>query len=250
MRLLLLNPNTTPELTDRLMRSAVTVLPNDVTLIPATASIGFPYISSRSEAQVAGTEVLRIIAEHQGEIDAAVVAAFGDPALSAARELFDIPICGMTEASMLSACSLGETFAFITFSEHLAAWYKEQVVRSGLERRFSGVHTPADSFGNISNVAEDMRTSLLKLCQSVATHSDTLILAGAPIAGLAPQIREEVEAILIDPIQAAVLQAVSLWRLSPRGSNLGSFSRPPAKISTGLPEHLAMWMNKGATQEN
>ena len=42
-------------------------------------------------------------------IDAAIVAAFGDPGLGGARELFDFPVVGMAEAAMLMACMLGRT---------------------------------------------------------------------------------------------------------------------------------------------
>ncbi|QXM26048.1 aspartate/glutamate racemase family protein [Elioraea tepida] len=59
--------------------------------MPHTARIGFPYISSRAEAQLAGAHLLEILAERSGEADAAIVAAFGDPGLQPARELFDLP---------------------------------------------------------------------------------------------------------------------------------------------------------------
>lgn len=242
MRLLLLNPNTTGALTERLARSVQTVLPPDVTLVPVTASEGFAYISSRAEAQIAGAGVLSIIAERQDDVDAAVIAAFGDPGLTATRELFDLPITGMTEAAMLTACAMGARFAFVTFSRTLAPWYSEQVARAGLESRFAGVHALSEGFGSISNVAEEMRAALLDLCKSVAAEADVLIIAGAPIAGLAPEIQAEVPAILLDPVQAAALQAIALWRLRPGGSDRGSFARPPAKPGTGLPKALGDWM--------
>ncbi|MCB1376503.1 MAG: hydrogenase expression protein HupH, partial [Rhodobacteraceae bacterium] len=102
MKLLILNPNTTEALTDRLAASAARVLPDDAQIVCATATRGFPYISSRAEAQIAGAEALAILASLQGEYDAAVIAAFGDPGLTAARELFDRPVTGMSEAAMLT----------------------------------------------------------------------------------------------------------------------------------------------------
>jgi Asp/Glu/hydantoin racemase len=72
-----------------------------------------------------------------------------------------------------------------------------------------------------------------------------LILAGAPIAGLAETIAADVPAILVDPVQAAVLQAVALFRLRPQGADLGSFARPPGKPGTGLPTALASWFGRG-----
>lgn len=242
MKLLLLNPNTSVALTSRLEASARQVISSEVELATCTASEGFPYISSRAEAQLAGAGVLSILAEKAGTYDAAVIAAFGDPGLSAARELFDCPVIGMSESSMLAACSVGERFAFVTFSPLLAPWYTEQVTRSGLGSRFAGVFYPDDSFGDIATVAEDLASQLTELCIRVADCADVLILAGAPIAGLAPTIREHVPALLLDPLQAAVTGAEQQFSLFPKGANRGCFQRPPGKDSTGMQKHLTEYM--------
>ena len=242
MRLLLINPNTTQELTDRLVGSATRVLPADVELLAVTASSGFPYISSRAEAQIAAVGVLEVLAQQTRSIDAAIIGAFGDPGLYAARELFDLPVTGMSEAAMIMSLSLGERFAFVTFSPRLGPWYAEQVARAGLGSRFAGIFTPEEEFGSISTVAEDLRSPLLRVCRRAAREADVVILAGAPIAGLASEISGETPAILIDPIQAATLQASALCRLAPKGADSGSFARPPGKGSTGLPPELASWI--------
>ena len=55
--------------------------------------------------------MLEMLAEKRGTFDAAVCAAFGDPGLGGARELFDFPTVGMAEAAMLVACTLGRSFS-------------------------------------------------------------------------------------------------------------------------------------------
>lgn len=247
MRLLLLNPNVTAALTERLAGSARAVLPEGVTLTTATAARGFPYISSVAEAQVAGGLVLEMLAERAGDWDAAIVAAFGDPGLRAARELFDRPVTGMTEAAMVSALSLGQRFAFVTFTARMVPWYEEQVRLAGLEGRFAGTFVPEAAMGAVTSVAEDMREPLTRTCVDAARHADVLILAGAPVAGLAHLIAGDVPAVLLDPIRAAVLQGVAQARLSPRGAWAGSMARPPAKDSAGLASALGAWMRHDQT---
>ena len=143
---------------------------------------------------------------------------------------------------MLAACSVGHRFAFVTFAPQLAPWYAEQVTRVGLTERFAGVFSPEDEFADIATVAEDLRDRLIEACLSAARQADVLILAGAPLAGLAMSIREQVPALLLDPLQAAVVGAVAQYRLFPAGADRGSFRRPPGKSSTGLPGSLASWM--------
>lgn len=239
MKILLINPNTSQVLTDKLAGAAHAVLPPDAELIAVTSQDGFPYISSRAEAQCAGVGVLDTLARHADTVDAAVIAAFGDPGLLAAREAFDLPITGMTEASILSACMLGQNFAFVTFTPRMAPWYNEQVRQAELSPRFVGTFTPDVPLGNIGEIDSDLRAPLIAECHNaVAAGADVLILSGAPLAGLAPTLRGEVNAVLIDPVQAAVLQAATLARLAPEGASGGSYRRPPGKAPTGLPAAL------------
>ncbi len=87
MRLLMINPNTTDAMTETMARVARGVAGPGVEILPLTAETGFPYISSRAEAQIGGAAVLEMIAAHRTEVDAVIIAAFGDPGLAAAREM-------------------------------------------------------------------------------------------------------------------------------------------------------------------
>jgi allantoin racemase len=53
-RILLLNPNTTVAMTDRLLAAAQLAASPSTTLVPLTAPRGVPYIATRAEAQIGG----------------------------------------------------------------------------------------------------------------------------------------------------------------------------------------------------
>jgi len=126
LRLLLINPNMTAAVTERLAEVGRAVANPDTEIVALTASRGFPYISARSEAEIAGVLAMEMIADHAEGADAAIIAAFGDPGLFAARELFDFPVVGMSEAAMrdyvedLAATMLASTLG-IEFNPD-AAW--------------------------------------------------------------------------------------------------------------------------------
>ncbi len=101
MKILIANPNISSSVTDRLVTSGRHVASPGTELIPMTAPRGVPFIATRAEAAVGGAVLLEMLAERRGTVDAAVVAAFGDPGLGGARELFDFPVVGMAEAAML-----------------------------------------------------------------------------------------------------------------------------------------------------
>ncbi len=96
-------------------------------------------------------------------------------------------------------------------------------------------------FSNINAVADEMEQLLVELAnKTVADHgADVIILAGAPLAGLATKIRERVPVPLVDGIQAAVTMAEGLVRINPRKATAGTFRRPGPKDSKGLSQALA-----------
>ena len=245
MKLLLANPNTSRAVTDRIAAAARAAASAGTTIQAVTAAVGVPYIATRAEAVIGARAVLELFAEHAGGAkhasgaDAAVVAAFGDPGLAAARELLDIPVVGMAEAAMLTACMLGRRFAIVTFAPALGPWYREIVDYNGLGARCSGVHCLDEAFADVAHVAEEKSAQLAALCASaVAAGAEVCILGGAPLAGLAAGIAQQVAVPLVDAVAAAVRQAETLAALRPRKPVAGSFRRPDPKPMTGLPAPL------------
>ena len=247
MKILLLNPNMTQSMTDNMAAIARATVGDMAEIIPVTATRGFPYIASRAEAQIAGGIVLEMIAEHADAVDAVVIAAFGDPGLGGARDLFDLPVVGMAEASVMTSALLGETFAVVTFSPLMTRWYHECVQATGLGNRFKGVLTPDITPVRLAEVQIDLSDDLIALASMAATrdHADVIILGGAPLAGLAPKIASKIPAIVVDPIAAAVLQAVTLVRMRPHAASPLRVNKPAAKASKGLTAPLAMAIHHG-----
>ena len=241
MKILVANPNTSTGVTDRLVAAGRLVASPGTELLPMTAPRGVPYIATRAEAAIGSAVVLEMLAEKRGTFDAAICAAFGDPGLGGARELFDFPIVGMAEAAMLMACTLGRKFAIVSFAKALEPWFAEIVDWHGMSGRCAAIQMLDSAFTNINDVAEEKEQLLVDLANRVVTHNgaDVVILAGAPLAGLATKLRERVPVPLVDGIQAAVTMAEGLVRLNPRKATLGTFRRPGPKESKGLSDSLA-----------
>src|SRR5262245_5612827 len=241
MKILVANPNTSSGVTDRLIASARLVASPGTELLPMTASYGVPYIATRAEAAIGATAALEMLAAQRGKIDAAIVAAFGDPGLGGARELFDFPVVGMAEAAMLVACTLGRSFGIVSFSRSLEPWFAEIVAWHGLSGRCAAIRTLDESFRSIDDVQEEKEAVLVELALRTVKENaaDVIILAGAPLAGLANKIRDRVPVPLVGGIEAAVGMAAGLVRLEPRKATAGTYQRPAAKESTGLSPALA-----------
>lgn len=239
-RILLLNPNMTEAVTERLTAAAILVAGDRTTIVAATAPRGFPYIANRAEAQIAGGIVLEMLADRDGAYDAAIIAAFGDPGLLAARELFDQPVIGMSEAAMLTACMLGKRFGIVSFARAMAPWYSECVEIHGLMHRCSGIHCLESAFTSLADVQDEKQAALVALANAaVEAGADVVVLAGAPLAGLAAKVRDLIPVPVVDQVQAAVKQAEAVVALDVRKAAAGGSARPPAKPNVGLPAALA-----------
>jgi Asp/Glu/hydantoin racemase len=241
VKILLLNPNTTTAVTDLLYASGAKVASPGTELVTATAERGVPYIATRAEAQIGGAIALEMLAAADASVDAAIIAAFGDPGLFGARELFDIPVVGLAEAAMLTACMLGRRFSIVTFARALAPWYRECVAMHGLEARCAGIRALDGTFQSISNVQAEKEDMLVTLANRAVEQddADVVILSGAPLAGLASKVSHRIPVPVVDPTAAAVRQAETLAVLKPRKAVAGTFRRPDPKPTIGLADPLA-----------
>ena len=235
MKILVANPNTSQVVTDRIASVARAAVSPGTEVVAVTGRFGAPYIATRAEAVLGAHAVLDLLADHADGMDAAVVAAFADPGLGAARELLSIPVVGMAEAAMLTACMLGRRFAILTFAVALEPWYQEAVDYNGLAGRCAGVFCLDEPFRDIGSVAEEKADRLAELAaRAVAAGADVCILGGAPLAGLAADIADRVQVPLVDGVAAAVRQAETLAVLRPRKATAGTFRRPGPKSIGGV----------------
>jgi len=241
MRIVLINPNTSTEVTDLLARSARRGAGAGTDLVPRTAAVGVPYISNRAEATIGARQVLEILAAETATVDGAIVAAFGDPGLGEARELFDYPVVGLAEAGMLTACMLGRRFGIVTFARALGGWYRECVAWHGLAGRCSGIRSLDEPFGALDTVAEEKSARLVALAAECIERdgADVIVLAGAPLAGLAASVRNAIPVPTVDCAIAAVRQVEALVALDPRPAAAGTYGSRAAKPTRGLPDALA-----------
>jgi allantoin racemase len=155
--------------------------------------------------------------------------------------LLPIPVIGMAEAAMLTACMLGRRFSIVTFATAMGPWYRECVDYNGLAGRLASIRCVSGGFRDIASVQEEMRDALVEACELAVEvdEADVVILGGAPLAGLAGVVKERVRVPLVDGVAAAVRQAEVLASLRVRKAVAGTFRRPDAKPITGVPEALA-----------
>ena len=240
MKLLLINPNISQSVSDLIEAEARRAAAPGTEIRVLTAPFGVAYIETRFESLIGAYATATLAAEHAEQHDALIVAAFGDPGIDGLRELLDIPVVGLTEAALMSACLLGKRFSIVAISRRITAWYRECVQANGLIDRLASIRCLDRPLQDIGRVQEDHAQALQALCQSAIDDdgADVIVIAGAPLAGLARAIKQRIPVPVVDGVSSAVCHAQTLVSLAPAPARRGSFAPPPEKPNRGLPESL------------
>jgi len=240
MRLLFINPNITPAITDMMVAEAERSISPTTTLVPATARFGTLFVENDIEAAIAGHAVVEAIADKADGCDAVVVSAFGDPGLRAAKEMLDVPVVGVSEAAFLTAYTLGRRYSIVCMTKRHRLWYMDCAEEHGLHGRMASARALPVPVTDVTTAREQFRELLIAECVAAVEQDDAevIILGGGPLAGLARTFRDSVPVPVLDPIECAVRLAEMLAALDPKPPERGSFARPAPKPSKGLSENL------------
>lgn len=250
MKLLIINPNISEDVTRLIEREARRSTRPGTSLTMATAPFGVAYIETRAEAQIGGYATMQVAADLYAGHDAVVVAAFGDPGLTALREILPIPVVGMTEAALHSACQQGGRVSVIAISQRIQAWYRETIHGYGFGSRLASIRALDEPLAHIGRVQENQGARLVALAERAVAEdgADVLVMAGAPLAGLAREVANRLPVPALDGVTCALHQAQLLVDLAARKPSAGSYASPPAKPCHGLPSALAQLVGSQTAQ--
>jgi Asp/Glu/hydantoin racemase len=245
MRILLINPNISESVSELIGAEARRAASPGTEIEVVTAPLGVAYIETRFEALIGAWAAANLAAEHASHHDAIVVAAFGDPGLAGIREAIDVPVVGLTEAALMSACMLGGRFSIVAISRRITAWYRETVQSHGLIERLASIRCLDAPLRDVGSVQTDHAARLSELCRSAVEEdgADVIIVAGAPLAGLARSMRDEIGVPLVDGVSSAVRHCETLVALAPTRARGGSYAKPPRKPNAGLSAALQALLN-------
>ena len=247
MKLLLINPNTTEAMTQSMAEEARRFASPATEILAVTAAFGTQYVANRIEAAIAGHAVVDALAKYAAGCDAAIVSAFGDPGLSAAREYAEIPVVGIAESAMLTAWMLGRRYSIVCLTSRLRTWYQECAREHGLDGRLASVRALDVPVPDITQAKDQFRSSLVAECMLAIEkdEAEVIIFGGGPLAGLAREAAADIPVPTLDGVSCAVRMAEALVGLSPRKATKGSFARPGPKPAIGLSPALMRFFDGG-----
>lgn len=235
-RLLVVNPNTTASMTEKIGAAAAAAASPGTEVVavsPASgpASIEGPY----DEAFCLPGLLAEIRSGVEQGFDAFVIACFDDPGLAAARALTDRPVLGIAEAAMHATCLLATGFSVVTTTRGAVPVIEELALRYGFERRCRRVRCIDLPVLALEDPASP---AVARLEAEIARALDedgaeAVILGCAGMADLTARLSDRFGVPVVDGVAAAVRLAEALVGLGLKTSKRGLYASPPAKAYAG-----------------
>lgn len=216
-RLLILNPNSSGDITARLLARAKRIAPDWVTLEAATATEGPDYIRDAEGLAIAEAAVLRIADRLAGAPpDAVLLACFGDPGAEAARRRLRRPVIGMAAASCAAAAAGGRPFSLVTGGRAWGPILEDFVEKNGLGRLLVSVET-MEMTGDA--LAADPSAALEAIGaaadKGAGKGAEAVVIGGAGLAGLAAAMPPRSNIEILDSMDCALSAAFAALEAGP-----------------------------------
>lgn len=242
MRIKVINPNTTPSMTQTIAAAARAAASPDTSILAVTSPAGPVSIEGHYDEAVSVIGVLQEVRAGEAEgVDAYVIACFGDPGLLAAREIARGPVLGIAEAAMHAASFIATGFSVVTtlgrtriIAEHLVRNYG----MGPFCRRVRAIDLPVLDLEDPRSGARQM---ILDECREALREdgSGAIVLGCAGMADLASAISAAIGAPVIDGVAVAVKFAEALVTLGLGTSKHGDLAAPLPKRYVGALSDLA-----------
>lgn len=209
MRLLLINPNTSVHITERLCASARAALAQGDCLHCVTASSGPDVVRSAAQLAQADANAMALAREHASGHDAIVLGISLDGASVRLREQHPgLAVVGMTEAALFAADRLATRIGLLTLGAPLLPLYRERVAQLGLAASvvaYEAPEAPLAFAAGAARVAPAMLDVLAPACARLRdAGAQALVLAGAVLCGYAEVLEARCGVPVFDGIAAAV----------------------------------------------
>jgi allantoin racemase len=232
MRIFVINPNTTESVTEHIRRELGKIKRPETELTVVNPEHGPISIESVYDETLAGPPTLELVRKANEEgYDVVMLACFSDPALDAAKEISNVPVIGIEEATMHIAAMLGHKFSPTTNFRNRVATRELHARWRGVENIYASTLVTNMSVLEMDANPEEAKARILELGRKAVEEDGTevIILGCAGLAGYADDIERELGVVVLDPTAVAFKVAETIADLGLRLSKVGRFASPPVK---------------------
>jgi len=221
MRILVINPNSDPKMTEAIRQSASEFAGGRFE-VECLSTPGAPkFLEVYGDEVAAASGMMQLVSEYEGDVDAFVIACHGDPHLDAVKEKARKPVVGIGEASMKIATMLGHKFSIVTTAQRSIPPKEVQARKYHLQDLMVSVRAPEQDAS-----ACDDGTLFLDLARAARDEdlAEVIVLGCAGLTGMDKKIQQELGIPTLDGVVCALMIAEGLVRYGVSTSKVLGFN--------------------------
>lgn len=240
MRILVINPNTSEEMTSDIGEAACRYARPGTEIETVCPAWGPRSIESHYEDHVAAVAALEVVRERAGDFDGVIIACFGDPGLAAAREISPVPVVGIAEAALLTACTVAHRFSIVTVLPHVKPLIEDMVRLHGLEARCASVRTTPLSVLDCERDPASAGREIVKASRLAIEQdgAEAICLGCAGMGPLDKLVQGELGVPVLDGTACAVKLLEGIVEYGLFTSRVAAFKQPGSKQFVSYPSLL------------
>lgn len=225
MRILLVNPNSTASMTDKMAKAARRVARPDTEIIAANPPDGPPSIQGYLDVATCIPGLIEVVRRHAG-CDAVVVGCFDDTGVDALRCITDAPVIGIGEAAYHAASMVSSKFSVVTTLSRSVAGLEANLLRYGLDRRCASVRASDVPVLELEHGEQRTIDKIRREIEIAIAHdgAEAIVLGCAGMTDLMSTLSQEFGLPVIDGVTCGVSMAEGLVASGLRTSKLRTYA--------------------------
>ena len=236
MKILLANPNSSKDVTNKLLETIQDVPLHATTeIIPLTNPKGTRAIDSTfADYQSAWSfhrEILKVVDEQH--IDAVVVCGFGNLGVNGLKEMLDIPVLSMSETAMVMAYPLAHRFSVLTTLDSFVPAMEDMIKMQGLDAKCASVRAIDVTVDECVSDREGTFKKLVSSIQGIIKNdgAELIVLGSGGLSGYNILLEKELGIVVLDPAQIAVKVAEMMVETGLKHSKIRKYKKPRQPLS-------------------
>lgn len=218
MRIALINPNSTVQMTEDMVAISRATVSPDVEILGRTNAEGPSAIQGEADAMACLPGLFALLRQPEiAQADAIVIGCFDDTGLARIRAGSRQPVVGLGEAGMIAATLAAPRFAVLTTTSGSIPVIEANIAAMGLGHRCDGVQAANVPVLDLQERRHELHAALARLATDTGTGA--IVLGCAGMGRLAGELAMPGLPVLIDPVRAAAGLAVAAVRAAFTGAD-------------------------------
>ena len=232
MRILIINPNTSESMTDKIQAVAEAAKRDDCEVSVTCLARGPITIESSYDEAYAIAPTINLVKQaNREDYDAIILACFCDVGVEAAKEISSIPVFSLEETTLSVALLLGAKFGIMTEKRPRVAMKELHVRQHGLLERLASIRPLGLSVAELDDDPERTKAAGMALARRMVEEdgAEVIIMGCAAMAGYSDDLERELQVPVLDPLKVTLKVAEALIDMGLTHSRVGLYAPPTAK---------------------